>query len=312
MTEEMQIQQSVDKVCRVPGTYRDFSIDTNDAERRFAVKESLLTALLDFGLPHTANEGQLYFDELDLLNIGNDLRLPNARWRAMRMWPRFLRSTAQRKNSLYKFNIQAECPQPGHAGPCNFKFNPKFESRINAEKVSLQEFQFQDRPLSEMYDFGDSIDPIITEACRLKFHLLPNEMSRDMKFVQDSGLANCQSASVWLAAVGARHGIAVRPATGFFISIPYSLQHVWLEIRVGNEWKHADPFFLNTLVKWGVVQLSDWPLSRSPRSAVLPLGSDMLLDEPMIFHQVASASVGAITTSLISKAPAEGNEKSPC
>jgi hypothetical protein len=307
MPEETQIRQSVEKVCRVPGTYRCFSVDANDAERRFAVKESLLATILDFGLPHASREGQLHFDELDLLNIGNDLRLPNARWRAMRMWPRFLSSTATRKDSLYKFRVHADCPQPGHSGPCDFTFNPKFENKVNPEKAAEQDFQFQARPLSEMYDFGDSIDPIIAEACRLKFHLLPHEMSRDMKFVQDSGLANCQSASVWLAAVGARHGIAVRPAAGFFISIPYSLQHVWLEIQVGNEWKHADPFFLNTLAQWGVVQQSDWPLSRSPRSAVLHLGSDMLLDEPLVLHQVAKASVGTITTSLVSKAAAEGS-----
>lgn len=298
MLEEAQIRWSVEKVCLVPGKYRDFSVDTNDAERRFAVKAPLLAALLDFGLPHTINAGQLYFNDYDLLNIGLDLRLPNMQWRFMRLWPRFLNSAIQRKDPTYKFVINFTCPQPGHAGPCDFKFNPEFGRRIKVE-MGGQAFQFHERPISEMYDFGDSIEPIITEARRLRFHVLPDEVSYDMKFVRDSGLANCQSASLWLAEVGARHGISARPATGFFISVPYSVRHVWLEIQVGNEWKHADPFFLNVLAQWGVVQPGDWPLSCSPRSAVLHLASDLLLDEPLVLHQGGWAGGGAIVTSLV-------------
>jgi hypothetical protein len=310
MLEETQIRASVEKVCKVPDKYRDFSVDTSDAERRFAIKAPLLAALLDFGLPHTTNEGQLSFNDYDLLNIGLDLRLPNLHWRFMRLWPRFLSAARKRQDPVYNFTLHFACPEPGHAGSCDFKFNPKFEDKVKAERVSPQTFQFQQRPISEMFDFGDSIEPIIAEACRLKFHVLPGEISSDMKFVRDSGLANCQAASLWLTGVGARYGISVRPATGFFISIPYSVRHAWLEIRVGNEWKHADPFFLNVLAQWGLVQPSDWPLSCSPRSAVLHLASDTLLDEPLIFHRLGWARAGAIVTSLVSSAAAEGSAAS--
>lgn len=299
MTREDQVQQSVRKVCLVPDRYREFCINVIDAERRFAVKGPLLAELLDLGLPHRRKGDQLYLDNYDLLNISLDLRLPGVQWRFMQLWARSLNFALRNRNAAYKFTIRASCPEPGHAGPCDFKLNPKFDDKIKVERISKQKFEFQGRPISDSYDFGDSIEPIITEACRLQFHALPNELSYDMGFLNDSGLASCQSATLWLAQFATRHGIVARPAMGLFVSVPYSPQHIWLEIRVDDEWKHADPFFLNSLARWGLIRLSDWPLSRSPRFAIFHLASDILLEGPLVWHQDDFAHWGAVATTVV-------------
>jgi hypothetical protein len=296
MIDEGQAKQSIHKILRVPGKFRDFRIDVNDAGRRYAVKEPLLALLLDLGLPHISKEGHLYFDEHDLYNICLDLRLPGVQWRFMRLWPRFLNRARQDPGAAYEFTVRAACPQPGHADPCDFRFNPEMNRNLRVEQVSPQEFQFQGIPVSEAYDFGTSIEPVITEACRLQFHSLPSELAYDMKFLNESSLASCQSAALWLAEIATRHAIEARPAVGLFVSVPYSVGHVWLEIRVADGWKHADPFFLNTLARWGVIQLSDWPLSRSPQCAVLHLTSGTSLDEPLVWHRGDWGHSGVIAT----------------
>jgi hypothetical protein len=284
MIEETQVKQSIEKVLRVPGKYREFRADVNEADRRFAIKEPLLALLLDLGIPHISRAGNLCFDENDLFNISLDLRLPCVHWRFMRLWPKFLDLARQNTGAAYEFTVRAACPKPGHAGPCDFRFNSKIKSTLKVDRVSHLVFQFRGSPISEEYDFGESIAPIITEACRLQFYRLPNELTYDMQFLNDSGLATCQSAALWLAQVASRHGIDARPAVGLFVSVPYSVMHVWLEIRAGDGWKHADPFFLNSLARWGMIQLSDWPLSRSPRSAFFHLVSGTVLDEPLVWH----------------------------
>jgi hypothetical protein len=203
----------------------------------------------------------------------------------MRLWPRFLNLARQNAGSVYEFTARATCPQPGHAGLCDFRFNSNIKSDLKVDRISRQVFQFLGSPLSGGYDFGESISPIIAEACRLQFYLLPSELTYDMKFLNDSGLATCRSATLWLTQVAARNGIEARPAVGLFVSVPYSVMHVWLEIHVSDGWKHADPFFLNSLARWGVIQLSDWPLSHSPRSAFFRLASGTILDEPLVWHE---------------------------
>lgn len=302
MFDEAQVQQSAEKVCRVPDSFREFRIDPGDAERRFAIKESLLAELLDLGLPYRRQGGECHFDFHDLLNISLDLRLPGVQWRFMRLWPRSLRTARRNGNVPYRFTVRAACPLIGHLGPCDFKVNQKFEENTRLKTISARVFQFQGNLVSEAYDFGDSIEPIIAEARRLQFHAMPNPANYDMKFLNDSGLATCQSAAVWLTQVAARHGIDARPANGLFVSVPYSVQHVWLEIRVGDEWKHADPFFLNSLARWELIRLADWPLTRSPQFAVFPMASGVLLDEPLIWDAGSPAHWGAIETTVISGA----------
>jgi hypothetical protein len=76
MIDEAHVTQSIERILRVPGKYREFHTDINEANRRFAVKEPLLALLLDLGLPHVSRSGHLYFDGYDLFNVSLDLRLP--------------------------------------------------------------------------------------------------------------------------------------------------------------------------------------------------------------------------------------------
>jgi hypothetical protein len=299
MSEEERARQSIEKVCRIPEKYRKFYCDVDEAKRRYAVKQPLLGLLLDLGLPHISHGEQLYFDYSDLRNISLDMRLPSAQWRFMRLWSRSLNRARQNVASVYEFTVRPACPHPGHAGPCDFEFNSKLKSDLEMQNISQGAFRFRGSLVSEEYDFGASIDAIITEAFRLEFHWLPPELFHDMKFLNDSGLANCQSATRWLAEVAAHHDIQARPAIGLFVSVPYSVRHVWLQIRVGDDWKHADPFFLNSLARWEIIQRDDWPLSRSPQSAVFHLASGPLIDEPMVWHQGEWMRWAAVLTTMV-------------
>jgi hypothetical protein len=285
MIEQSQAGQSIEKILRVPGKYRRFDTSVAHADRIYAVKGALLTLLLDLGLPHVIRGDNLYFDDQDLSNLCMDLKLPGVQWRFMRLWPRFLDLARKDAGKAYEFTVRTTCPRPGHAGPCEYRFNDEFEKNITKLQRSERSFEFRGSPISEDYDFGASIDQIIAEASRLEFHALPTELADDMKFLNDTGLANCQSANRWLSNVAARYGIEARPAVGLFVSVPFSVMHVWLEIRVGDEWKHADPFFLNALARWGIVQPDDWPLSRSPRSVVFHMARGEVASQPLVWHQ---------------------------
>src|SRR6202034_1241357 len=105
----------------------------------------------------------------------------------------------------------------------------------------------------------------------------------DMGFLNESKLANCHSATNWLMEVSAKNEIPVREARGLFVSVPYSSPHSWLEVNVEGSWHHADPFFLNALAGWGVVDRREWPPTHSPQFLVLHLASGPVV--PMIRHR---------------------------
>jgi hypothetical protein len=291
---------SVAKLKRVPDKYREFSCDVDNAARRYSVKGPLLEFLLDLGLPHIGRGDHLLFDSNDLSNVSLDLELPTGHRHSMRLWSRSLYFARKVGKVSYEFTVKAGCPQPGHTGLCDYKFDSRIEEKVKISESPGGIFRFRGHPVDDFFDFGDLIAPLVSEAQRLQFHVLPLELASDMGFLNETGLANCQSATLWLMQVAARHGILIRPAMGLFVSVPYSVRHLWLQISAENEWKHADPFFLNALVRWGVVERGDWPLTQSPRYAVLHLSSELFLRAPLLWHGNEPAPWGTtIMTALV-------------
>ena len=145
-------------------------------------------------------------------------------------------------------------------------------------------FVLRGRPAADGYDFTDSIAAVVSAAERLRFHFIPADLYSDLRFLQSTGLANCQSAALHLCQVAAEHGLAARPAMGLFVSVPFSVRHVWLEIAADGAWRPADPFFLKTLAEWDVIGAQDCPLSRSPGFPLLRLAASALRDLPLILH----------------------------
>jgi hypothetical protein len=53
----------------------------------------------------------------------------------------------------------------------------------------------------------------------------------------------------------------------------------------------ADPFFLETLRGWGVVDEGDWPIDQAPRNILWRLRSAPSINEPFVTHHGREALV---------------------
>ena len=282
---EETAKASIAKVNRIPVNYKTHECAVDDAGNRYAVNEQLLADLLDLGLSHTLKDGQLFVEDNDLWTISLDLKLRNPHTRQLKFFTQFLNATKKDGSSTYSFSAPPTCPRPGHAGPCSFEFESSMSRQVRLGGVTPT-IQFAGQPIADAYDFGESIAPLVSEAERLQFYKVPDELASDMKFLAETSLASCRSAALWLLRVAAQHGIDARLARGLFVSVPYSTSHLWLEIRTAGEWRHADPFFLHSLAHWDVVDLSEWPLARTPQHVLLHLASgpaDQYI--PMVWHQ---------------------------
>lgn len=275
---------SVERVRRVPDKYKFFLCDTHTAAVRYSIKGPLLEELLDLGMPHIGRGGQIFFDDLDLANISLDLQLNSTYCATQRFWSRSMKRARINANAVYVFKLSCSCPCPGHDGSCRFTIDERIQERIQVKEQSHGVFVIQGSPVSQAYEFGSLIEPMVAAALQLKFHLLPTSLTEDTAFLKESQLANCHSATLHLIEVASKHGVVARTAMGLFISLPQSVRHVWLEILVADEWRHADPFFLSTLIRWGIINERDWPLSRSPDLAVFALSSGQHVHAPIIYH----------------------------
>jgi hypothetical protein len=69
--------------------------------------------------------------------------------------------------------------------------------------------------------------------------------------------------------------MTVRPSAGFLVAEPFLADHTWFDVKVDGRWIPADPFFLNTLHHWGVLDSDEWPLHVAPRNVLWRLSSTM-------------------------------------
>jgi hypothetical protein len=109
-----------------------------------------------------------------------------------------------------------------------------------------------------------SVHELIHSLDDVEFHILPESVAGDLGFVRETRLSDCRLAVSFLEELGPRLGVAVRASYGILVSSPVSIGHWWVEIDVGDRWVRADPFFLAALVRWGLLEESDWPVDRIP------------------------------------------------
>ncbi|WP_217213927.1 transglutaminase domain-containing protein [Streptomyces sp. AC550_RSS872] len=278
--------EAVQKLLRIPSAYRQFSVGADIAHKQYGVNEELLEELLDLGLPHTGSSTKITFDPLDLENLSIDLRLPTVYWRSNRWWSKYLGEVKQSAGGL-ELRFTATCPQPGHEGDCAFTLIPRPEgASLTPPQRHGDSAVFcirVDSPVG-FHDFGNSIDPVIAEARTLEFHKFRKDLSYDTGFVRETRLANCLSAAFYLVEVACNNGLVARPAAGLLMAPPLSAWHAWIEFPIDGSWTAADPFFLNTLQCWGVIDPVEWPLSVSPGPAFFHLDATDSLNSPLVLH----------------------------
>jgi hypothetical protein len=290
-------ERMVHRVCAVPDRFRVFSVPGPEVMRQFGLDDELLASLLDLGLPHRGAGPDRRLDPLDLENIGSGLGLMSPQEIIRRRWARSLRAVRQESSGAYQLRISWSCPWPGHPGPCRFTAGPRLSVLVpGVDDGSLGGTVLTglSEPLRCAHDFGPGFAPVVAAARRLVFHRLPPELVTDLGFLAETGMADCQLGNRHLMLVAREHGFDVRSAAGFFIGAPFPARHVWFEVRSCDQWIPADPFFLDTLARWGVLSAEDWPLDHSPRNVLIRLEATDSIGAPLVLHGDQPAPVTVV------------------
>lgn len=297
----------MEKILTIPDEYRWFRVRLPQVAK-YGLQGELLEGLLDGGLPHAGRGSDILFDILDLQNIALNLRT-YPYWHAVRLLGKSLNNAKWIDSDICEIKLDWSCPKPGHQGDCFF--SPTQEAvRLFGDDgwdaANAGGKRIEVHLLDADYYFGDSLLPLVDEARRMEFHKLPDQLAEDLGFLAETGLADCRLATCRLLQVAAEAGLTARPACGFFISV-FPDYHVWPEIQANDDWKAADPFFLNTLREWEVVDPESWPLLRSPRRVLWRMAarSSYL---PFIMHNERRAKV-SLSLRRLPKASFASTEK---
>ncbi|WP_405825415.1 hypothetical protein OG241_48485 [Streptomyces sp. NBC_01390] len=290
-----RLKQAVDRALVKPEWCRSYSVSPAEARALYGVNSKLVDALIGVGFPYKGRGERVTFDPLDLENLGLDLELTSASRTAMSLWARTFRNPARLATARCTVQISWSCPVPEHAGDCGCEFtmSPRIESQSAGLAVydsSGWNADLNIQLLNDDHIFQDGFAALVEEAEKLHFHRLSRELAQDMDFLCEHRIADCRSASIHLAGVAAEAGLVVRQASGYFVGTPFLVPHIWLDVDVNGQWIAADPFFLQTLARWGVVNPEDWPTTRSPRNVLWRIRSDHF-EEPLIQHGAAGVPV---------------------
>ena len=270
------LRQIIERIRRVPDGSRTFTEPELSLARLYRVPPTLLTQLLDAGMPHRGSGQGRRFDRYDLANVGLWLGLPCAQRQVMRWWSRAMTAAVPGRDAHFTLGIVGVCPSPGHDGGCRFALDPRFEAATAASpptELSPGSYTVEVALPCEQRYFEPPFTALLEPAARLWFHYLPTDLDRDIGFAADTGLANCHLATRYLVHLASGMGLPVRRASGYFLTPPYGTEHVWPEFEVDGRWWPADPFMLTSLARWGVLDPRQWPPNRSPQGFFWRLGA---------------------------------------
>ncbi|MFI7020103.1 hypothetical protein [Streptomyces sp. NPDC050164] len=274
-----RVHDVLEHIRMVPDQYREFTVSAPDLLRLYRIGPPLLDQLLDGGLPHDGSGNDRRFDPLDAENIGLGLSI-GPRWRIMRGWSESLvRHDHLGTRSGYRVNLTAACPAPGHHGPCDFALDPALTADLAPDELCRVEpgsYAWTLAPARDPFYFPAQFNELINAATKLRFHLLPQELTSDLEFLRTTGLADCKLATAYLVQRSRELGINSRPRGGLFVSVPFPVWHGWVELHTDSGWYPADPFLLGALTRWGITDAAQWPPKRSTHGLVLPVDSSRL------------------------------------
>ncbi|MEU9095147.1 transglutaminase domain-containing protein [Streptomyces sp. NPDC048428] len=284
--------EAVARTRTVPNGFRSYTATDDDASRAYAISADLLEELLDLGLPMKTSGRSILLDPVDLENCSTNLRTSSPQWAVMGIWKKHLGSPRGVDAGTCEVRIAWRCPAPGHQGDCDYLVNQRLtdpQAAHTYHQPSSTTLTITANVAGQAHDFGDSFKEVAGAAQEVTYHKLPDALSSDLRFLQATGLADCRLAGLHLTAVAQEAGFTARPAYGYFLGIPFPAPHAWFEVQVGGQWVGADPFFLNTLHQWGVLDARAWPLTHSPRNALWRTGltspSTAPSHAPLVLHR---------------------------
>ncbi|MEU1664496.1 hypothetical protein ABZ547_12930 [Streptomyces sparsogenes] len=275
MSREQAVKDVLERAGRIPHRWRRFTVSADTAARVHRIDEALLGEALDLGLAHEGGGADRRFDDLDLKNLGLGLRIPSPAWLQVRLSAQPF-NAAEVRTTTYRTRFQGRAP--GVLEP-----SPQLASAVVAGtlrrmgpdvfEADLRVSAGENAPDADGHaaDCARELGPVLPEAARLEYYLVPDGLRGDAGFVAETRLADCRAGTTYLARVAADAGAAVRPATGLLLAGAFPLPHAWLEVRRGDRWLPADPYYLVTMAGYGLLDGERWPPHRSVAGTVWKL-----------------------------------------
>lgn len=285
------------QVRLVPDSHRAFDTPWEHAVRFHRLSRACLEQLVELGFPHSSDGDGLLFDRYDLRNAALLLGVRSPQRSTYEAMAAALRAGGAETPMRRTVVVRAYCPERDRCTGCAFVLDPVVTSAPQLMAIRRpEESRFEmDVRLAEAV-----ASPVPTagqrrlfdEAAKLRFHLLPPGLTADLGFLRETSMADCTLAVRHLVSRGHEIGVPVRPATGLCLSRPFANRHHWLELRdAEGRWWAADPFFIGTLVGWGLLDDTGWPVERSPVGAYWRL--ELGMDVPLLRHLGPTAGASA-------------------
>jgi hypothetical protein len=281
------VAEIIQRIRRIPDQYRAFTEDAKEAARIHKIPEDLLRELLDLGLPCRASESGYRFDRTDLENVALSLRFRCPRYVAMQWWARSLNTIVADGQNEFILRLIPKCPLAGHPGPCTFSASSFIEGAVASDSLAVSPAGVVTARVclpTKMVTFTDAYAELFDRLAGLTLHIFPESMPVESWKAYDTGLADCRMAARLLVQGAAEFELAARPASGFFMASPFPMRHVWVELETAGSWVTADPFLLQSLARWGIVDGKQWPVYRSPPGLLWKLQSTYSIDTPLMLH----------------------------
>lgn len=255
------VEDIVERLLQVPDRYRDFYLTLEHVTEHYEIQGPLLEQLLDLGMPHRGAGANRMFNGVDLENIGNALGLPTLGWRTMRMLAITFGGIKNPDQAVFRVRSASKCPHPKHESGCDVRPSTLLAA-AGGYGIECDPSGVTAQVHLAVYNgpaIGHLIAPLVQLAGDLTFHYLPAELASDIGFAAETGLADCRLASHLLAANSAIIDLPVRIARGLIMGVPFLLAHEWVEVKVGRKWVSIDPFFLDALARWRIIDSQSWP-----------------------------------------------------
>lgn len=247
---EEPLRRVLGRLSLVPDRFRIFREDAGDAQRMHGIGARLLDTLTGLGLPHApAGDGPRY-DTLDLANVSLALALPSPRFMAMRGWSAAIRTAASSAPGRYVVTVEPNCRRQAHDGPCTVETAPELRAQPEFRRSREGAITLTRYVHGRTACVYPEVSGLIGLAGPLHFHLLPDELSSDVGFLRETGLADCGIAARYLAQEAAAMGLTARRSFGLFVAVPYSVPHFWIDLSLDGSWVPFDPLLLTALTGW--------------------------------------------------------------
>lgn len=253
------ITELVARLQLVPTSLREFTASAADAAHEHGLDAAALAALEDAGLAVTrTSDGTVTYDPLDLANAALHLGCRSMQRRALTSWRQTLDEVTLRGRAEYRLSSPGAPVVAGEVSALD---------RAQAHEGSA--FVTLELP-TDYVPMPDDVAEVVSGLDDLEFFALPLPLRSDEEFARRSRMAGCRMAARLLVADLTQAGLPARVRSGFLLSLPFITPHSWFEVPVDEEWTPFDPHLINMLRRHAGLDVSAWPVTRSPGAVLAP------------------------------------------